>query len=119
MKGLVVRWVVSAGALYASVKIGQLLGLPMALKGVWQALLAVLVLAVINALVRPLVIILTLPLNCMTLGIMTFVINALMFWLAGRIVPGFEVNNFWAALFGSFVMGVINGIVSHFIGNNE
>lgn len=118
MKGLIARWIIGAAALYATVLLGQLFGLPMALKGVWQALLAVAVLAVINALIRPLVIILTLPLNCLTLGIATFAINALMFWLAGRIVPGFEVRSFWAAVFGSVVMGVINGIVSNIIGRN-
>jgi len=119
MKGLFIRWIVSALALYATAWLAHLVGLLIVVSGAGVALLAVAVLAVINALIRPLVVMLTLPLNCLTLGLLTFIINALMFWLAGSVVPGFTVKGPLAALFGSVVMGIINGLASQVIGSRE
>lgn len=127
MKGLLARWIVSAVALYITAVLSQWLEsilpgwarIAIKIDGWFTPFLAVAVLAIINALIRPLVVILTLPLSCLTLGIFTFVINALMFWLVGRLVPGFTVEGPLAAVFGSIVMGIISGLASHLIGSRE
>ncbi|MHB0912835.1 MAG: phage holin family protein [Armatimonadota bacterium] len=119
MKGLLIRLVVSAAALYITAALANALNIGIRVEGVLAAVLAVIVLGVINALIRPLLILLTLPLNCLTLGLVTFIINALMFWLVGKLVPGFTVSGFWAAIFGSVVMGILSGLTNYFVGPKE
>lgn len=119
MKGILIRWVVSAIALYLTALLANAVGLRIDVNGA-GALLAVLALAIVNALIRPLILLFTLPLNCLTLGLFTFLINALMFWLVGLgWVPGFRVDTFWAAIFGSIVMGIISGLANHLIAPKE
>ncbi len=72
----------------------------------WVALLVALVLGIINVTIKPLLFILTLPITILTLGLFTFVINALVFALAAWIVPGFTVTGFWAALLGSLILSI-------------
>jgi putative membrane protein len=72
------------------------------------ALLAALVLGVVNFLVRPILIIVTLPITILTLGLFLIVINALMLMLTGAIVPGFQVAGFGAALLGGLLLGLFN-----------
>ena len=68
------------------------------------------VLAVLNAFVKPVLIILTIPITIFTLGFFLLVLNAFMIMLAGKIVPGFVVNGFWAALLFSIVLSIINSL---------
>lgn len=82
--------------------------------GTWPLLVTALVFGLINALVRPLLIVLTLPINILTLGILTLFINALMFWLASTIVKGFEITNFWAAFWGALVYWLIILLINYF-----
>ena len=77
-----------------------------------SALVAALVLGLVNAVIRPILILLTLPATLLTLGLFLFVINALMFWLVAEIVPGFKVSGFMAALLGSILYSVITLITS-------
>jgi putative membrane protein len=72
----------------------------------YNALIAALVLGLINAIIRPIAVVLTLPVNVLTLGLFSLVINALMFWLAGSIVKGFYVDGFWPAFWGSIIMSL-------------
>ena len=73
----------------------------------WQpALIAALVLGVLNAIMKPILVILTLPLTVLTLGLFLLVINATILSLAGYIVPGFEVRGFWAAVFGAVLISI-------------
>ena len=77
----------------------------------WAALITSIILGLINTLVRPIIILLTLPINIVTLGLFTFIINGLMFWLASTIVRGFEISGFLPAFFGALlywllIMGV-------------
>lgn len=71
-----------------------------------SALLVCVILALINAFIKPLIQIITLPVNIITLGLFSFVINALLLMLAGMITPGFEVESFLSALFGSIVLSL-------------
>ncbi len=73
----------------------------------------------LDMVVKPIVSILTLPLNMITLGLFSMVINAGFFWFIGQIIVGFVVANFNAAIIGAFVISVINWIVSHFVRNND
>ena len=79
----------------------------------WSALVTSLIFGLINALIRPLVLLLTLPINILTLGLFTLIINALMFWLAGTIVKGFELANFTAAFWGALVYWLIALAISY------
>ena len=77
-----------------------------------SALIAALVLGLLNTLVKPLLILLTLPITIVTLGLFLLVLNALVFWFAGSILKGFHVNGFWWALLGAFVYSIISGLLS-------
>ena len=83
--------------------------------GFWAALITSLILGLLNALIRPLILLLTLPINLLTLGIFTLVINALMFWLASSIVKGFEITDFAAAFWGAVVYAAITMIINYFL----
>lgn len=83
------------------------------------ALIAAVVLGLINAIVRPLILLLTLPVNFLTLGLFTFVINALMVLLAAEFVDGLAVQGFWWALLFSLVLAVINGLLQSMFGNTK
>lgn len=83
-----------------------------ALSGLWPALIAALVLGLVNAVLRPILIILTLPINIFTLGLFTLVINALLIMLTSSLVPGFHVNGFWWALVFGIVLFFVNMALS-------
>ena len=82
-------------------------------KSFWAALLTSLVLGLLNAVIRPLIIFLTLPVNILTLGLFTLIINALMFWLASSIVKGFEIANFWAAFWAALVYVIFVMVINY------
>jgi putative membrane protein len=77
-----------------------------------SAMLAALLLGLINAIVRPVLLLLTLPVTLLTLGLFIFVINGLMFWLAGSLIQGFAVGGFWPALIGSLLYSVVSWALS-------
>jgi putative membrane protein len=79
-------------------------------------LLAAVLLGVVNALVRPIAFILTLPVTILTLGLFLFVLNALMVWLVAWMVPGFHVSGFKAALLTAIIVWIVGWIGSWFIG---
>ncbi|MFA7253203.1 MAG: phage holin family protein [Patescibacteria group bacterium] len=85
----------------------------------WSALIAALVLGFLNALIRPILILLTLPVNILTLGLFTFIINALIFWLASTIVKGFEVTDFWSAFWGAFIYSIVITLFNYFDRSNK
>lgn len=82
--------------------------------GFMAAFLAALVLGLINTFIKPLLILVTLPVNILTLGLFTFVINALMILLASSIVDGFKVKGFWWALLFSLILSVVNYMLGKF-----
>jgi len=83
--------------------------------GFWAALITALVLGVVNAVIKPILLFLTLPINILTLGFFTFVINALLILLVSAIVPGFSVVNFWWALLFSIVITVLVYILNKIV----
>ncbi|MBI5037227.1 MAG: phage holin family protein [Candidatus Kerfeldbacteria bacterium] len=74
----------------------------------WYALIAAVVLGLVNAIIKPILIIFTLPITILTLGLFTFVINALLIWVVASFLPGFEVEGFIAALLGGLAMWVMS-----------
>jgi putative membrane protein len=76
------------------------------------ALIAALVLGLVNAVIRPILVLLTLPVTLLTLGLFIFVINGLLFWLVGSFVKGFVVDGFWAGFLGAIVYSVISWLLS-------
>ncbi|GAB2887107.1 phage holin family protein [Paralcaligenes sp. KSB-10] len=81
-----------------------------------SALIAALVLGLLNTLVKPVLILLTLPITIVTLGLFLLVLNALVFWFAGSILKGFHVNGFWWAVLGAFVYSIVSGLLSRLLG---
>lgn len=79
--------------------------------GLGSALIAALVIGLLNAVVRPVLVLLTLPVTLVTLGLFLFVINALMFWAAGSLLAGFHVNGFVAALIGSLLYSALGLLI--------
>ncbi|NYE24803.1 phage holin family protein [Pigmentiphaga litoralis] len=77
-----------------------------------SALIAALVLGLLNMLVKPLLVLLTLPITILTLGLFLIVLNALLFWFAGSILKGFQVNGFWWAVIGALLYSLISGLLS-------
>jgi putative membrane protein len=84
-------------------------------KPLWPALLAGLVLALINAVVRPVIKIITLPLTLLTLGLFLFVLNAFCLWLTSAVVPGFDVHGFRAAFLGALLITVVSWALTVFV----
>ena|SRR3990172_8755980 len=111
MHGLVIRWVLTSVALWLTSRLVS----GIVIEGVLPVVGAAIVLGFVNALVRPLVLLLTLPLNILTLGLLTFVINGAMLKLTAGVVPGFRVEGFWAAVGGALLLSVISFLLSLFI----
>ena len=79
------------------------------------ALIAALVLGLINTLIRPVLILLTLPVTVLTLGLFIFVVNGLLFWAVGSWLEGFRVDGFWAGVFGAIVYSLISWALSSLV----
>lgn len=117
---LLLRWIIGAVSLYLTVMAAQGLGIrELGLKSPVSALIAIAVLTLVNAFVRPILGLLAAPINCLTLGLFSFVLNALMFWLVGTLNLGLIVKGFLPALFGSVVLSLISGILNSFIVENN
>lgn len=109
MLGILIRWVLFTFALLFVAWV--IPGITLA--GFMPAFIAIMVIGLINIFIRPIIIILTLPINILTLGLFTFVINALVFWFGSSLVPGFAVSGFWAALFGSILLSVLSVFINN------
>ena len=108
---LILVWILNALALLAVAYL-----LPgIQVDGFGSALIAALVLGLINALIRPLLVLLTLPITILTLGLFMLVINGLLFWLAGSVLRGFEVNGFWVGVLGALLYSIIAYVFSWII----
>jgi putative membrane protein len=85
--------------------------------GFWTALVVAFLLGIVNAILRPIMILLTFPLTLLTLGLFLFVINGLMLGLVSTLIKGFQVNGFWAAVLGSILISIVSWILSKFLPN--
>ena len=109
---LLVKWLLNAAALlfvayvYSGVQVESFA----------SALIAALVIGLFNAVLRPILVVLTLPVTIVTVGLFLFVINALMFWAAAGVLGGFHVNGFGAALLGSLIYSVLGLLIESALG---
>lgn len=109
---LILKWVLSAAALlfvayiYSGVQV----------KGFGAAMIAAAVIGLFNVVLRPVLVVLTLPVTIITLGLFLFVINALMFWAASGVLTGFQVRGFGAALVGSLIYSAIGLVIESALG---
>jgi putative membrane protein len=110
--GFLLRTLISALGLW----IAAALVPGMTFRGPGALLLAAVLLGVVNALVRPLAILLTLPITLVTLGLFLLVVNAAMLALVAALLDGFELAGFWSALFGSLIVSVTASVASWWIG---
>jgi putative membrane protein len=111
---LLVRWLVLALGVMIATKIVPGIGVD----DTRTLLVVVLLLSFFNAILKPLLVLFTLPFILVTMGLGVIVINALLFLLVGRLVNGFHVDGFWAALLGSLVVSITNLLVSSFTKGN-
>jgi putative membrane protein len=109
--GILVRIVFNALAIVLAAKV-----IPgIELNGVLSALAAGLVLGVVNGIIRPVLVFLTLPLTLVTLGLFLFVLNGLCLWLTAAVVKGFEIHGFWAAVFGALLVSMVSWVLTAFL----
>nr|WP_048438409.1 phage holin family protein [Caenimonas sp. SL110] len=104
---LIVKWLLSASALLLVAYVYN----GVVITSFGAAMLAALVIGLLNTFVRPILVLLTLPVTVVTLGLFLFVINALMFWAASGLLDGFQVRGFIAALIGSLIYTLIGVVV--------
>ena len=111
MMNLILRWLIAAVALLVTAYF-----IPgIVVESVYIAIITALILGLINAVVRPVLFVLTLPITILTLGLFTFVLNALIFWFTASFIEGFYVSGFLAALVGSILVSIISTIGNHLI----
>lgn len=105
---LIIVWILNAVALLVVAYL-----LPgIALASFWSAMVAAVVLGLLNTLVKPVLILLTLPITIVTMGLFLLVLNALVFWLAGSLFRGFQVDGFWWAVAGAILYSLISALFS-------
>jgi len=114
MKGLVFRLVITALGLWAAAAIVP----GMTIAGVGSLVVAALLLGIVNAFIRPVILILTLPLTLLTLGLFIFVVNGISLALVAWVLPGFTLSGLGAAILGSIVVGLTSWFASAFVGNS-
>ena len=112
---LILRWIINALLLML---------VPYLVNGVavanfYTALIAALALALVNAVIRPFLVLLTLPVNLLTLGLFTLIINAVLFWFVGTAVRGFTVTGFWPAFWAALIYSIFSVIINHLLSSKK
>ena len=105
---LLLRWVINAAALLL---IAQFLT-GITLSGWYAAFVTIFILGLVNAVIRPILLFFTLPINILTLGLFTFVVNGLLLWFVSTVVEGFVVSSFGAAFVGALLLSLISGVAT-------
>lgn len=108
---LLVTWLINAAALFALPYLMQ----SVRVESFTTALIAALVLGLVNVLIRPVLVLLTLPVTVLTLGLFIFVINGLLFWAVANFVGGFQVAGFWSAMLAAILYSLISWALSSLI----
>lgn len=111
MRGLIIRWVTTAVALWVTSFIVK----GIAIDGIGALFFAAVVLGIFNAVLRPVVLLITFPINLVTLGLFTLVINGAMLKLTSDVVRGFSVTGFWSAVIGALLLSAISFALNLFV----
>lgn len=112
MQGIVLRTLITMLGLF----LASALVPGVSISGAWTFIFAAVLLGLVNAFVRPIAFLLTLPITLVTLGLFLFVLNAAMFALVAAMLDNFMVTGFWSALFGAIIVGITSTIASWYIG---
>ena len=115
MPRFIITWILTA----ASLLITAYLVPGIHLNGIAAAAIGAVVLGLMNAIVRPIMVLLTLPLTILTLGLFLFVVNALSFYLVPLFTPGFKIDSFGTALIGSIVLSLVSWVLNLFFGDRD
>lgn len=107
MQGFLLRWFFNTIAIYATTRLISGLRVP----DLAGAIVAALVLGIVNAIIRPLILLLTLPVNILTLGVFTLVVNTLMLYIVAAVTP-LRIESFWAAFIGALLIAIISTVLS-------
>lgn len=110
MQGFLLRWLFNTVAIYATTRLIAGLRVP----DLGGAIVAALVLGIVNAIIRPLIILLTLPINILTLGLFTLIINTIMLYLVAAVTP-LVITSFWAAFIGALLIAIISTVLSRLL----
>ncbi len=116
MKPFLLRWLITTIAVLVASTL--LPGIEVS-GGLLALVAASLFLGIINALVRPILLLLSIPLILVTMGLFLLVLNALLLWVVGGLVPGFQVDGFWSAFFGALLISITTWIMSAFFRDSE
>ncbi len=105
---IILHWIILSVAVFITTKIlpGQVV-----LDPIWTALIVGACLALFNMIIKPIINILTLPINIITLGLFSLVINGALFWYLGVLIDGFDVTSFYAAFIGALLVSIINWVL--------
>lgn len=112
---LLITWVINAAALFAL----PFLMTSIRVDSIGAALIGALVLGLVNTLIRPVLVLLTLPVTLLTLGLFILVINGLLFWAMAEMVGGFHVAGFWSAVGGAILYSIISWVLSALLLDNK
>jgi len=112
MKGIFLRWLILTFSIIATSYLID----GIQVSGFLSAFFAAAILGILNAFFRPILLILTLPVNILSLGLFTFVINAIVLMMVSGVISGFEVYGFWSAVFGSLLISLVSWLLTSFIG---
>ncbi len=107
MRGWVVRWLANIIAIIITAAVVP--GFNVTVLG---AIVGSVFLGIVNAVIRPVIIVLTLPINILTLGLFTLVINGLMLWLTASVIKGFDISGFWAAVLSALLISLVSAALS-------
>lgn len=112
---IILKWLISAIALLVAAYL-----IPgITVTSFYIALIVALLLGLINAIIKPVLIVLTLPINILTLGLFTFVINGLLFWFLASFIQGFAVDGFWTAVIGAIVVSIVSWFGNQLVGKSH
>lgn len=111
MRGLFLRWLILTFSIIATSYLID----GIQVSGFLSAFSAAAILGILNAFFRPILLILTLPVNILSLGLFTFVINAIVLMMVSGVISGFEVYGFWSAMFGSLLISLASWLLTSFI----
>ena len=111
MRGLFLRWLILTFSIIAPSYLID----GIQISGFLSAFSAAAILGILNAFFRPILLILTLPVNILSLGLFTFVINAIVLMMVSGVISGFEVSGFWSAMFGSLLISLVSWLLTSFI----
>lgn len=111
MQGFFIRWLVLGFSISAAAYLMD----GIHVNGVFAAFAAAAMLGILNAIFRPIALLITLPINILSFGLFTFIINAAMLKMASSLIAGFDVTGFWTAVFGSLFISIISFLINSFI----